>query len=124
MKKVVQPKKNRKRESSILLRKGSNVHLSKNLREKYKLKNVGLRLGDSVKIMRGKFKGKSGIVEKVNLKKSKVFIEGVQIEKADGTKAKVGIVPSNLMITSLELGDKLRKAKIETKISKKVKSDE
>lgn len=119
MKKTIQPKKNRKRGRNILLRSGFSVHLSKSLRDKYKLKNIGIRNGDSVKIMRGKFKNKTGRVEKVNLKKSKVFVEGIQIEKTDGTKAKVGIAPSNLMITSLELGDKLRKLKIERKIISK-----
>ena len=120
MKKTVQPKRNRRRGGSISvsLRKGSSVHLSKNLRDKYKIRSIGVRNGDNVKILRGKFKHKTGRVEKVSLKKSKIFVEGIQIEKADGTKAKVGINPSNLIITSLELKDKLRKSKIERKISK------
>ena len=116
MEKTKKPRKQRKREKEILVRKGIHVHLSKGLRDKYKLRSFGLRKGDEVKILRGKFKGKVGKVEKVVSKKSQVFIEGIQAQKADGTNTKVPIHPSNLMITGLDLSDKLRKAKVEIKV--------
>lgn len=93
-----------------------NAHLSKDLRKKYGRRSFGIRKGDEVKIMRGKFKGKIGKVEEVDRKKEVVYIEGVRIQKADGTKAKVGIHPSNLMIISLDLSDRWRKSKIEKKV--------
>ena len=74
MEKTKSPRKQRKREKVVLSRKGINVHLSKELRAKYKLRTFGLRKGDEVKVMRGKFKGKVGKVEKIVPKKAKVFI--------------------------------------------------
>lgn len=119
--KTKKPRKQRKRQKNDLARKGIHVHLSKELRAKYKMRSFGLRKGDEVKIVRGKFKGKVGRVEKVVPKKSQVFIEGIQIQKADGTNTKVPIHPSNLVITGLDLSDKLRKAKIEIKIKGETK---
>jgi large subunit ribosomal protein L26e len=103
---------------NVVLRKGLGVHLSKELRSKYKIRSVGLRKNDTVTIMRGKFSGRTGKVESINTKKARVYIEGIQIPKADGTKAKVGVNNSNLMVTMLDFTDKLRKAKIERNISK------
>lgn len=116
MPKTKKPSKNRKKESKRLARKGVIIHLSKELRAKYKIRSFGVRKGDEVKIVRGAFKGKVGKVEKVLPKKSKVYIEGIQIQKADGTNTKVPIHPSNLIITGVDLSDKLRKSKIEMKV--------
>jgi large subunit ribosomal protein L24 len=121
MEKTKSPRKQRKRKEEILARKGINVHLSKELRSKYNVRAFGLRKGDEVKVLRGKFKGKVGKVEKVLPRKAKVYVEGIQIQKADGTKAKVAIHPSNLMITGLDLSDKLRKSKIEMKLKGETK---
>ena len=60
--------------------------------------------------------GKDGKDERVNLRTRKVFIDGIQKAKADGTFAKIGIAPSNLIITALDLKDKKRKTKLEGKI--------
>lgn len=118
MEKTKQPRKQRKRAKEVLSRKGIMVHLSKELRKKYSIRTFGLRKGDEVKVVRGKFKGKIDRVEKIVPKKARVYVDGVQIQKADGTKAKVSIHPSNLIITGLDLSDKLRKAKIERNIKK------
>ncbi len=105
--------KQRKRIAPFVKMKGLGSHLSKSLRQKYNIRTVGLRKGDEVKVMRGKFKDKQGTVDKIIPKKEKVFITGVEIEKQDGTKSKVSIHNSNLIITSLNLKDKLRKEKLE-----------
>jgi large subunit ribosomal protein L24 len=97
------------------LRREMGAHLSKSLREKYKKRSITIRKGDDVKIMRGKFSDATGIVERVDLVKGRIYIEGIQVPKADGTKAKVGILPSNVMITKLNLNDKRRIAAPETK---------
>ena len=115
MSKTKNPSKNRKRMSKKSTIKGVMVHLSKDLRAKYKLRTFGLRKGDEVKIVRGKFKGKTNKVERIIPNKGKVYIESIQIQKADGTNTKVPINPSNLIITGLDLSDKLRKSKIENK---------
>ena len=83
-------------------------HLSKELRTKMNKRSVPLRKGDTVKIMRGKFRGKTADVEKIILDRYLVYIKGMQIEKKDGTKVKVPFNASNLMIMELNMDDKRR----------------
>ena len=92
------------------------ANLSKELRQKYKRRSFPIRKGDKVKVMVGKFKGTISEVEKVDLKKLKVYLKDVQITKKDGTKTKVPIPPSNLQIISLNLEDKKRIAALERAI--------
>lgn len=124
-KRSTQPRKQRKYMYNAPLhvkQKMLHVHLSPELREKHGLRNVQIKKGDKVKILRGKFAKKEGKVDKVNLKNSKVFVAGIEIIKKEGTKLPVPLVASNLMITNLELNDKKRKLKLENKKSKPVKS--
>ena len=92
-----------------------HAHLSKELREKYSKRSVSLRKGDKAKIMTGKFKKHEGKIENVNLKKNKVYINGAEITKKDGTKKLLPLHPSNLMITELNFDDKLRQKILERK---------
>ena len=92
-----------------------STHLSKELRQKYKKRNVDLRKGDKVKVMRGNFKKHEGKVDRVDMKKSLIFITGVEAVKKDGTKRLIGINPSNLMITESNIDDKLRQKALERK---------
>jgi len=87
-------------------------HLSAELRKKHAKRSLPLRKGDTVNVMRGKFKGKIGKVDRVNLKKSRVYVQGVDFEKKDGSKVFYPLHPSKLMITALELDDKKRKEKM------------
>lgn len=90
-------------------------HLSKDLREKYKKRSFTIRKGDKVKISQGQFKNLMGKVEKVILKKTRVYVEGAQLQKKDGSKAYYPIHPSNLIIIELNLDDKERKKALERK---------
>lgn len=92
-----------------------HAHLSKVLRSKYGKRNIGLRKGDKVRVMCGKFKKYENKIEKVDLKKTRVFVSGVEIVKKDGSKKLLAIHPSNLMITELNLDDKLRQKALEGK---------
>jgi large subunit ribosomal protein L24 len=85
-----------------------SAHLSAQLRKKYNKRSLGLRKGDTVKVMRGQFRKKEGKIEEVSLKKTLVYVNGVEITKKDGTKARHAIHPSNLMVTELNLDDKMR----------------
>ena len=85
-----------------------HAHLSKELRKKYKTRSLGLRKGDKVKIMKGTFKKHEGKIETIDLRSTKVFVNGVETTKKDGTKKMLALHPSNLMITELNLDDKLR----------------
>ncbi len=111
MPKSKKPRKQRKALYTAPLhkrRKLLSAHLSKELREKYKRRSLPIRRGDEVKILRGEFKGKVGKVSKVDLKKLKVYVEGVTRKRTVGTEVQVPIHPSNLMIINLELSDKRR----------------
>jgi len=89
-------------------RKMINSELSKELKEKYKIRNISLRKNDEVKITKGKFKGKQGKIIKINTKKMKVYIEGIQVKKQDGSKTNVPLKAPNLQIVNLNLEDKKR----------------
>lgn len=112
----VQPRKQRKYRYNAPLhirRKFLSAHLSKELREKFGKRAVPLRKGDEVEVMRGEFKGFKGIVEKINLKKIKIYIDGLKVKKADGSEVSRPIRPSNLRIIKLNLDDKKRLASLE-----------
>lgn len=90
-----------------------NAPLSPELREKYGVKRLPVRKGDVVRVMRGDFAGHEGKVVDVDLKRIRIFIEGVQKKKADGTPVYYPIHPSKIMIVKLDLSDPRRRAIIE-----------
>lgn len=100
-----------------------SANLSKELRKKYSRRSFPLRKDDVVKIMKGSFKGKSGKIASIDLKRIRVAIEGIQRSKKDGTKVNVFFAPSNLQIQSLNLEDKERIKSIERKIEKEEKEE-
>jgi len=75
-----QPRKQRKYVAKAPLhikRKFVGTNLSKDLRKKHGQRNIPVKKGDTVKIMRGKFAKKEGKILSVSLKQSKVTIEGI-----------------------------------------------
>lgn len=114
-----QPRKQRKYLAKAPLhikRKLFSAHLSKELRKKYQRRSFPLRKGDTVKIARGSFKGKSGKIEGLDSRRVKVSIEGMQRAKKDGTKVNIFFDSSNLQIQEMNLDDKERIKSIERKI--------
>lgn len=96
-----------------------SANLSKELRKKYAKRNLPLRTGDEVLVMRGSFKKKKAKVSSINLKNSKVFLEGIQRQKKDGTKVNVPFRANVLQIQSLNLDDKERSAALNKKATSK-----
>ncbi len=84
------------------------AHLSKELRGKHKTRSITVRTGDKVTVLRGQFRKKSGKVERVDIRESRLYITGVEQSKRDGSKAMYPIHPSNVIITELESTDKRR----------------
>ena len=101
-------------------RKLLSANLSPELRSKYFIRSLPVRKGDTVRVIRGAYKGVEGKVRRVDLKKLRVYIEGVTVEKADGTTVHVPIHPSNLMITKLDLSDKWRAKRLEQIVEEKL----
>ena len=95
-------------------------NLSEELRKKYFRRSFPIRKGDMVKIMRGEYKGKSGKISLIDLKKTKVAIEGIQLTRKDGTKVNIKFPASNLQIQELNMEDKKRMDSI-TKLNKETK---
>ena len=106
-----QPRKQRKYRAQAPLHiknKFMSSHLSKELKVKYNTRSVRLRVDDKVKILRGQFKGQLVNVERVNIKKNKIYLTGIELVKKDGTKVLYPINPSNVVIMELYLDDKKR----------------
>jgi len=119
-----QPRKQRKYLANAPLhirKKFVSVSLSKELRKKHGKRNVPVRKGDVVKITKGKFKKKQGKVTKVELKKSKIIVEGIQIKKTDGSKVNAPLKAPNLQIVELNLEDKKRMKKLNVKKEETIK---
>jgi len=113
-----QPRKQRKYRYNAPLhikRKFMGIHLSKDLKKKYSKRNLIAKKGDTVKVVRGQFKGKIGKIEKVDIKKERIYMVGLEITKKDGTKTKYPINPSNLILTDLTLEDKKRMVSLKRK---------
>ncbi len=100
-----------------------HVHFSKELREKYKIRSFRVAKGDTVLVMRGNFKGIRGKVERVDLKRIKVYVKGITRKKVDGSTVPIGIDPSNLMIVELNLDDKKRRERLEKIMKLKEQSE-
>jgi large subunit ribosomal protein L24 len=83
------------------------------LRNTYKVRNIRIVKGDSVRVVRGEYKGVEGKIEKVNTDNASLNIEGISREKIRGGQVKVPIHSSNVMVTALNLDDKYRSARLQ-----------
>jgi large subunit ribosomal protein L24 len=111
-----QPRKQRKSLYNALLhlrQKQMTAILSRELREKYGIRNLPVHKGDRVRVLRGEFKGVEGNVVKVNLSSYTINIDGVTRKKASGDQVFAPIHPSNVMIVKLNLEDERRRAILE-----------
>ncbi len=92
-----------------------NVHISKELSEKLGIKrrSIEARKGDTVKVMAGDSKGKSGKITDVNLKTGKIMVDGIVRKNSKNKELQIAIYASNTYLTDIDLSDKLRKAEIE-----------
>ena len=124
--KSIKPGKQRKRLYNAPLhkkRKWVAAHLTENLLLKYDHRGASVVKGDTVKVMRGSFKGHEDKVAHVNIRKQVVEIEGITTVKADGTKIAKPMHASNLLITKLNLTDKWRRKKLEKGLSEVTKKE-
>jgi large subunit ribosomal protein L24 len=125
---VKKPRKQRKHlynAPAHLRHKFMAAPLSQELISSKGAKALPVRKGDTVRIMRGDHTGFEGKVSRIDLKKYRIFVEGLTREKVDGTNIFVSVHPSKVMIKSLKLDDKWRqgifKRKKELELPKKEK---
>ena len=105
------PKKQRKRFFEGALHESKRLigtHLSKELRKELKKRSITARVGDSVKIMRGDNRGKSGKITGVEKKRSFVFIDSIKRKKTNGKEVFVPVRASNIVVTELNRDDEKR----------------
>ena len=113
-----QPRKQRKAFFNAPLHKRQKLTaapLSPELRQKYGIRSLPVRVGDEVVVMRGDWKGHRGKVVEVDLKRLRIYVEGVTVKNARGEPRYYPIHPSNVMIVKLNLDDKRRLEIIERK---------
>lgn len=96
-------------------------HLSKDLQQKYHRRSVRVTEGDTVKVLRGEFKGVSGKITRVSTLRNGIAIEGIKKEKLKGGNLDIFIHTSNVLVTDLNTEDKWRINKVEGKNPKPVK---
>ena len=97
------------------------AHLAEDLMLRYKRRSIRVIKGDTVKIMRGGYRGRVGKVRKVDVKKQRIEVEGITITKVDGKSVPYPVHASNVMITKLNLTDPWRRRKLEEKLSEEEK---
>ncbi|MCD6227600.1 50S ribosomal protein L24 [Candidatus Micrarchaeota archaeon] len=88
-----------------------NVHISKELKNKIKTKKRAILVnkGDTVRVRKGKFKGRTGKVVDVDYIKLKVYMEGVTQTNVRGQEKNVSLEPSNLEIINLNMTEHRKK---------------
>jgi large subunit ribosomal protein L24 len=117
-KRVKNPRKQRKmlyNAPAHIRHKFLGAHLSNELIASRGIKTLPVRKGDTIRIVRGDNAGFEGKVSRVDLKRYRIFVEGLTREKVDGTNIFVSVHPSKVIIRSLNLDDKWRKAIVERK---------
>jgi large subunit ribosomal protein L24 len=122
-----QPRKQRKalREAPLHARwRFLTAKLAEDLAREYGVKRLPVRVGDTVVIMRGDWKGHEGKVVEVDLRGGRIAIEGVTINKADGTPVFYMVHPSKVMIKKLGEVDDVRRKIIERRKVKEKEAQE
>ena len=122
----MKPTKNRNHQTyraiNQIVNKQICAPISKDLRKKYSRRSVRIMTDDTVKVVRGEYKGLTGKVTKISIESSGVAIEGNKKEKLKGEKIDVYIHSTNMIITSLNTDDKWRLKILEKKPKSKIKS--
>jgi large subunit ribosomal protein L24 len=100
------------------------AHLSPELRATHLVRSFPVRSGDTIRVTRGDHKGFEGKISRVDLRKYRIYLEGLTREKVDGTTVFVAVHPSKVVITRLNLDDKWRKKVLERKQKTQAKPKE
>jgi len=82
------------------------------LREQFRRRSVRVVVGDTVKVLRGESAGTEGLVDMVDTKRSLIVVQGVSVNKADGTEVPRPVHPSNVQVTKLNLKDQKRAGRL------------
>lgn len=120
------PKKQRKRRYTATWQrrhKYLTARLAPELVDKHGIRRLPVRKGDTVYVTRGAFRDSEGDVQAVDMKKCRIHIENISIEKVDGSAIPLPINPSNVMITKLKI-DQTRQAIIDRKAAARLAQED
>ncbi len=113
---VTKPGKNRKRRynaPSHIRRKYLSAPLSPSLKSEYGTRTMPVRTDDTVSVTKGDHKMSEGRVLRVDMKRGKIYIEGITRTRMDGSNVQIPLRPENVMITKLNLDDNRRRSMLE-----------
>ena len=111
-----QPRKQRKanyNKNQHAQMRSMSAHLSDELLKEYGLvRSMTVRKGDTVKVVRGIFKGHAAKVVKAFPQKGFISIDEATLTKADGKKVARMFRPSNVILTKMDMSDPWRREKL------------
>jgi large subunit ribosomal protein L24 len=96
-------------------------HLNEKLKKEIGARSVPIRKNDTVKIMRGEYKGKTGKITNVDRLSMKINVEKIVRKKSDGAEYEVAIDPSNVLLIEVEKNDQKRFKNLKASNTKKEK---
>ncbi len=82
--------------------------LAPDLKARYGRRNLTVREGDTVRIMKGELRGMTGKISSVDTKRETVHVDGAGRTRKDGTKSFFQLRPSGLMLIEISIEDKKR----------------
>lgn len=88
--------------------------LSRELRAKYNVRSMPVRVGDEVMIIKGAHHDREGRVTRVRRNKFAIYVDRVTREKTNGHQVDIPLKASNCVITKLKI-DKSRLRTLERK---------
>lgn len=82
-----------------------SANLDHELREELGTRNLKVRTGDRVKVMRGDETGAEGIVNNIDRDEARIYVDGIEVERQDGSKSQKPLRPSNVQLVALNVED-------------------
>jgi len=80
-------------------------NLDHELREELGTRNMKVRTGDRVKVMRGDETGAEGIVNNIDREEARIYVDGIEVARQDGSKSQKPLRPSNVQLVALNVED-------------------
>lgn len=90
-------------------RRRMTVLLSRELRKRFHRRSVPVHKGDTVRVLGGSYKGREERVARVDRRGYTVTLDNVTLKAADEKMKPLGLRPSHLVITRLNLADSIRR---------------
>lgn len=90
-------------------RRRMTVLLSRELRRRFHRRSVPVHKGDTVRVLGGSYKGREERVARVDRRGYTITLDNVTLKAADEKMKPLGLRPSHLVITKLNLADSIRR---------------